>query len=171
MNDDWTDVHEGALWSSLNKSERAVGERRRQESCDGPRSTAADAGRGAGAGRGAVVPTWVAPHGPRLEGARPGARLLLRVRRRTTGEEGSGEHEFSGPTLGSLQVLGELPPLAAGFDYCWLPYEEVPRLLLDPSGESRSTRGDLGGAPGQGGALRADHPRRQPAPRCYSLDP
>ncbi|CAJ0577092.1 unnamed protein product, partial [Mesorhabditis spiculigera] len=32
---------------------------------------------------------------------------------------------YHGRTVGSLQLLVELPPLVAGYDYKWIPYEEV----------------------------------------------
>ena len=73
-----------------------------------------------------------------------------------------GEHEFTGQPLGSLQLLGQLPSLAAGFEYCWLPYEDVrplpPSLGAGPRGASR---GHLHRASFEGGALRAPSPRRQ----------
>ncbi|KAK6060750.1 hypothetical protein COOONC_01588 [Cooperia oncophora] len=34
-------------------------------------------------------------------------------------------HEFTGHLVGSMQMLVELPATAAGFEYCWLPYEQA----------------------------------------------
>uniref|UniRef100_A0A1I7XL10 Cu_amine_oxid domain-containing protein n=1 Tax=Heterorhabditis bacteriophora TaxID=37862 RepID=A0A1I7XL10_HETBA len=40
-----------------------------------------------------------------------------------------GDREFTGETVGSLQLLVELSATAAGFDYCWLPYEQASRYI------------------------------------------
>ncbi|EYB98965.1 hypothetical protein Y032_0126g1325 [Ancylostoma ceylanicum] len=38
-------------------------------------------------------------------------------------------HEFTGKIIGSMQMLVELPATAAGFEYCWLPYEQASRYI------------------------------------------
>ncbi|VDL61810.1 unnamed protein product [Nippostrongylus brasiliensis] len=37
--------------------------------------------------------------------------------------------EFTGHVIGSMQMLVELPATAAGFEYCWLPYEQASRYM------------------------------------------
>ncbi|KJH46663.1 hypothetical protein DICVIV_07271 [Dictyocaulus viviparus] len=37
--------------------------------------------------------------------------------------------EFTGEIVGSLQMLVEIPATAAGFEYCWLPYEQASRYI------------------------------------------
>ena len=37
----------------------------------------------------------------------------------------SSNHEFTGEVIGSLQMLVKIPATTAGFEYCWLPYEQV----------------------------------------------
>ncbi|KAK6727651.1 hypothetical protein RB195_005380 [Necator americanus] len=38
-------------------------------------------------------------------------------------------HEFSGKIIGSLQMLVAMQATAAGFEYCWLPYEQASRYI------------------------------------------
>ncbi|KHJ75091.1 hypothetical protein OESDEN_25293 [Oesophagostomum dentatum] len=38
-------------------------------------------------------------------------------------------HEFTGDVIGSLQMLVKLPATTAGFEYCWLPYEQASRYI------------------------------------------
>uniref|UniRef100_A0A183GER9 Peptidylprolyl isomerase n=1 Tax=Heligmosomoides polygyrus TaxID=6339 RepID=A0A183GER9_HELPZ len=40
-----------------------------------------------------------------------------------------GGREFTGHVIGSMQMLVEVPATAAGFDYCWLPYEQASRYM------------------------------------------
>ncbi|CAD6195327.1 unnamed protein product [Caenorhabditis auriculariae] len=35
------------------------------------------------------------------------------------------DREFSGPSVGSLQLLIQLPATAVGYDYVWMPYEQA----------------------------------------------
>ncbi|KHJ87241.1 hypothetical protein OESDEN_12989 [Oesophagostomum dentatum] len=41
----------------------------------------------------------------------------------------SSNHEFTGDVIGSLQMLVKLPATTAGFEYCWLPYEQASRYI------------------------------------------